>query len=197
MRSTRDVENIVAMVFGSWVLLAICLQTWGVLSRNTLNWSTAWLDDIQRFNFIWLIWVLAAVAYGSRGLIKLDLLQSALVSRPRAYHAVSLGIALVELVFGASLLVLGGRILSTHLSSGETTVAIGAPVWTLTGGFVVGSALITLFALRGSARELRRLVAGSPVHHESEIAQEVDDALEGEGTGPHEDPETPTRGDAR
>lgn len=180
MKSTRGFESIIAMVFGAWVLLAICLQTWGVLSRNVLNWSTAWLDDLQRFNFIWLIWILAAIAYGTRGLIKLDLLQSALVARPRAYHVVSLGIALIELVFGVGLLVLGARILSTHIASGETTVSIGAPVWVLTAGFVIGCALISLFALKNSITALRRLVAGGPVNHESEIAQEVEDALEGD-----------------
>lgn len=180
MRLSAGFEKVVAVVFGAWILLAICLQTWGVLSRNLLNWSTAWLDDIQRLNFIWLIWILAAVAYGTRGLIRLDLLQAALVKRPRTYHAVSSGIALIELVFGTSLLLLGLRILSTHLSSGETTVAIGLPVWLLTTGFVIGCLLLTLFALRAVARDLRRMITAAPVHHEGEIAQEVDDALEAE-----------------
>lgn len=176
-------EKAVAIIFGIWVLFAICLQTWGVISRNLLSWSTAWIDDIQRLNFIWLIWILAAVTYGSRGLIRLDLLQSKLVSSPRVYHLVSLGITLVELVFGASFLLLSSRILSTHLGSGETTVSIGIPVWLLTTGFVIGCLLLAIFALRNAGRDIRNLVANAPVDHESEIAQEVEEAIEQEASG--------------
>ncbi|MFC0673209.1 TRAP transporter small permease [Brachybacterium hainanense] len=198
MRASASFEKVVAGVFGAWVLLAICLQTWGVLSRNVLSWSTAWLDDLQRLNFIWLIWVLAAVAYGTRGLIRLDLLQSALTGRPRAYHAVSLGIAVFELIFGLSFTVLGARILQTHLGSGETTVAISLPVWVLTSGFVIGSLLISVFAARNVLREAGRLVTGAPVQHESEIAQEVDEALEAEPAPLPDDPDAASEdGDRR
>lgn len=172
-------EKAIAIVFGAWVLVAICLQTWGVLSRNFLNWSTAWLDDVQRLNFIWLIWILAAVAYGSRGLIRLDLLQSALVKKPRAYHLVALGISLIELLFGSAFVVLGARILATHIASGETTVSIGIPVWLLTLGFGIGCLLITIFALRNTVRDIRHLMTNAPVQHEGEIALEVEEAVEG------------------
>ncbi len=186
------VQNTVAMVLGAWVLAAICLQTWGVFSRNALGWSTAWLDDIQRLNFIWLIWILAAVAYGTRGLIRLDLLQTALVKRPRAYHGVALTITAFEFIFSASLLVLGTRILSTHITSGELTVAISLPVWVLTLGFVLGCLLLMVFSVRNAIRETRQLVTNAPVHHEGEIAQEVEDAVEADpelDTTTRKDPE--------
>lgn len=180
MSLRTGVQNTVVMVFGAWVLIAICLQTWGVFSRNIMGWSTAWLDDIQRLNFIWLIWILAAVAYGTRGLIRLDLLQTALTKRPRAYHSVSLAITAFEFVFSASLLVLGTRILSTHINSGELTVAISLPVWLLTLGFVLGCLLLMIFSLRNAVRETRQLVTNAPVHHEGEIAMDVEDAVEPE-----------------
>lgn len=183
MNLRTGAEKAVAIVFGTWVLLAICLQTWGVISRNLLSWSTAWLDDLQRLNFIWLIWILAAVAYGTRGLIRLDLLQSRLAGSPRLYHVVSLGITLVELIFGVAFTVLGGRILMTHLGSGETTVSLGIPVWVLTSGFVVGCVLFALFAVRNTVRDVRALATSAPVIHESEIAQEAANAIEPDKPG--------------
>lgn len=177
MKFIARTETLIATFFGFWVLVAICLQTWGVLSRNVLNLSTAWLDDVQRLNFIWLIWILAALAYGTRGLIRLDLLQAKLSSHARAYHAVSLGIAIVELIFGLSLLLLSLRIIRTHLSSGETTVAISLPVWVLTAGFVLGCLLLTAFAFYNSLLGFQRLIRNTPVRHENDLVQEVGDTF--------------------
>lgn len=183
MSAKATTERVVGLFFGLWVLVAICLQTWGVFSRNILNLSTAWIDDIQRLNFIWLIWILAAVAYGTRGLIRLDMLQTALTARPRAYHGVSLGIAMCELIFGASFVFLSGQILRTHLNSGEATVSLSIPLYVLTLGFFLGSLLLALFAARNVAREAVRWVENAPVEHENELELEVEEALEAETAG--------------
>lgn len=183
MSAKATTERVVGLFFGLWVLVAICLQTWGVFSRNILNTSTAWIDDIQRLNFIWLIWVLAAIAYGTRGLIRLDMLQSALTARPRAYHGVSLGIAVCELIFGASFVFLSGQILRTHLNSGEATVSLSIPLWVLTLGFFLGSLLLAVFAARNVVREATRWANNAPVEHENEIELEVEEALEAEASG--------------
>lgn len=183
MSAKATTERVVGLFFGLWVLVAICLQTWGVFSRNILNLSTAWIDDIQRLNFIWLIWILAAVAYGTRGLIRLDMLQTALTARPRAYHGVSLGIAMCELIFGASFVFLSGQILRTHLNSGEATVSLSIPLYVLTLGFFLGSLLLALFAARNVAREAVRWVGNAPVEHENELELEVEEALEAETAG--------------
>lgn len=183
MSAKATTERVVGLFFGLWVLVAICLQTWGVFSRNILNLSTAWIDDIQRLNFIWLIWILAAVAYGTRGLIRLDMLQTALAARPRAYHGVSLGIAMCELIFGASFVFLSGQILRTHLNSGEATVSLSIPLYVLTLGFFLGSLLLALFAARNVAREAVRWVENAPVEHENELELEVEEALEAETAG--------------
>lgn len=180
MSAKATTERVVGLFFGLWVLVAICLQTWGVFSRNILNTSTAWIDDIQRLNFIWLIWILAAIAYGTRGLIRLDMLQTALTSRPRAYHGVSLGIAVCELIFGASFVFLSGQILRTHLNSGEATVSLSIPLWVLTLGFFLGSLLLAVFAARNVVREAARWANNAPVEHENEIELEVEEALEAE-----------------
>lgn len=182
MSAKATTERVVGLFFGLWVLVAICLQTWGVFSRNILNTSTAWIDDIQRLNFIWLIWVLAAIAYGTRGLIRLDMLQSALTARPRAYHGVSLGIAVCELIFGASFVFLSGQILRTHLNSGEATVSLSIPLWVLTLGFFLGSLLLAVFAARNVVREATRWANNAPVEHENEIELEVEEALEAEAS---------------
>lgn len=161
----RDVteHRFLALLFGSWVLLAICLQTYAVFARNVLESSTTWVDDVQRLNFIWLIWICGALTYGGRGLVALDLVQSKLTRRPRLYHAFTLVLASVETVFTATFSWLSSQLVLAQVRSGESSVAIGLPLAVLNLGFAIGSVLFLLFALRKVVLTIQRLRRAEPV----------------------------------
>jgi len=164
----RDVteHRALAVLFGSWVLLAICLQTYAVFARNVLESSTAWIDDVQRLNFIWLIWICGALAYGGRGLVALDLVQSKFVRRPRLYHSFTLVLATIETLFGAAFSWLSVQLVMGQVQSGEASVALRLPLAIVNLGFAIGSALFLVFALRKMVLTIRRLLDATPVDEE-------------------------------
>lgn len=160
-------------VLGTMVLVAITLQTWGVFSRNVLTSSTAWIDDIQRMNFIWLIWICGGLAYGGRGLIGLDLVQSKLVNRPRAYHIMTLVQTIIELAFSATFSYLAFRMLSTQFSSGESTSMLGIPLWFLNLGFLIGCLLLVGFGIRKLFRTIHDIRVFAPVDADETAPKEA------------------------
>lgn len=150
-------------LLGFMVLVAITLQTWGVFSRNVLGSSTAWVDDIQRMNFIWLIWICGGLAYGGRGLIGLDLVQAKFVDRPRAYHVLTAVQTLIELIFSATFVYLAYQMLATQFRSGETTTVLSIPLWLLNLGFGTGCVLLFAFGIRKLIRTITDIRLRTPV----------------------------------
>lgn len=144
----KKIKSALAYFFGLWVLVAICLQTWGVFSRNILSMSTAWVDDIQRMNFIWLIWVLAAFAYAGAGLISLDLIEVKLAHKPRAREILLLVQAVFELALGLFFAYLAFNIIKQQFIAGEVTSYLGIPLWIINLGMLIGCALLFVFSIR-------------------------------------------------
>lgn len=161
----KDVTDrtVLAYFFGAWVLLAICLQTYGVFSRNVLAMSTVWVDDLQRLNFIWLIWICAALAYGGRGLVALDLVVSKFTGRPRIYYGITMALTLVEIGFGAVFASLSTQLVLSQQQSGETTVGLSIPLSILDLGFAIGCVLIFVFGVRKLILTTKHMIAATPV----------------------------------
>lgn len=158
---------ILTYVFGGWVFLVICLQTYSVFSRNVLNTSTMWIDDLQRLNFIWLIWICGALAYGGRGLIALDLVQSKLHKKPRVYHSMTMLLTLIELLFGAVFSWLSVSMIRFQFSSGETVPALEIPLALVNLGFAIGCVIILVFAIRKTIRVALDIYRATPVEEET------------------------------
>lgn len=170
---TSAVNKAVMYVMGGWVLFAICLQTWGVFSRNVLSRSTAWLDDLQRLNFIWLIWIGAALAYQGRGLISLDLVQSKLVGKVRAYHAMTLGKTVFELAFAGIFTYLSFQIIAKQAATQEVTTVLHLPLAVVNLGFCIGSALLFIFAVRKLIQSIHDIKVSTPVDVEETKPREA------------------------
>lgn len=169
--------RILAFVFGFWVLAAICLQTWGVFSRNILHMSTAWVDDLQRLNFIWLIWIMAGLSYAGGGLISLDLIQAKLAGKPRAYHLMTLGQTIVELLWAAGFSYLAFQMISQQAKTWEVTTVLQVPLAVLNFGFLVGCILMFLFAIRKLWRAVLDVKMRTPLSEEDAIPVDLDEGL--------------------
>ena len=171
------VTRILTVVFGLWVLVAICLQTWGVFSRNILHISTAWVDDLQRMNFIWLIWILAGLSYAAGGLISLDLIQAKLTGRPRAYHGMTIGQTLVEMIWAGVFSYLAFQMIAQQARTWEVTTVLKIPLAILNFGFLVGCVLMLVFSVPKLWRGIRDFRARTSLSEEDAIPVDLDEAL--------------------
>jgi C4-dicarboxylate transporter DctQ subunit len=141
-RAARIAENLI----GCLVIAAICLVTYGVISRM-LNIPVAWTDELLRAVFLWLIFIAAAAAYKTDNLIGFDLLDDLLAKRRALRKTLKLIQCAGALVFGIFMTVKMSVIISTQFSTGEFTPVLNLPLWFINSGcFIGGGVLTTVFA---------------------------------------------------
>jgi TRAP-type C4-dicarboxylate transport system permease small subunit len=140
---SRMVENLI----GCFVVVAICLVTYGVIARM-LNISVAWTDELLRAIFLWLIFIAAALAYKTNNLIGFDLLNDVMAKRPWLLRGLKFLQCAGALVFGIFMSIHMLTIVSTQLSTSEFTPVLNLPLWFVNSGCLLGSVLTVVFALQ-------------------------------------------------
>jgi TRAP-type C4-dicarboxylate transport system permease small subunit len=139
----RMVENLI----GYFVVLAICLVTYGVTARM-LNISVAWTDELLRTIFLWLIFIAAAMAYKTDNLIGFDLLNNMMAKQPRLLFGLKFLQCIGALIFGVFMSVHMFTIVFTQFSTSEFTPVLNLPLWFVNSGCLLGSLLIVIFVLQ-------------------------------------------------
>ena len=132
---------------GYLVVVAICVVTYGVAARM-LNVSVAWVDELLRFIFLWLIFIAAALAYRTHQLIALDLLTERMKKKPWPLFVLEFLRHTGALVFGVFMSMHMFTIVSTQFSTDEFTPVLGLPLWFVNSGCFLGSVAIVLFSLQ-------------------------------------------------
>jgi TRAP-type C4-dicarboxylate transport system permease small subunit len=140
---SRLAENLI----GYFVVVAICLVTYGVTARM-LDISVAWTDELLRIIFLWLIFIAAALAYQTDNLIGLDLLNEMMKKRPGMLLVLKVLQCIGALIFGSFMSMHMLTIISTQFDTGEITPVLGFPLWLVNFGCLLGSVLIVLFVLQ-------------------------------------------------
>ncbi|GHU05773.1 hypothetical protein FACS1894158_09730 [Betaproteobacteria bacterium] len=139
----RVVENLI----GYFVVLAVCLVTYGVTARM-LNISVAWTDELLRTLFLWLIFIAAAMAYKTDHLIALNLLNEVAEKRPRLLFCLKFLQGVGALIFGVFMSAHMFTIISTQFDTDEFTPVLNFPLWLVNLGCLLGSLLTVMFALQ-------------------------------------------------
>ncbi|MDR1935900.1 MAG: TRAP transporter small permease subunit [Candidatus Accumulibacter sp.] len=139
----RIVENLI----GYFVVLAVCLVTYGVIARM-LNISVAWTDELLRTIFLWLIFIAAAMAYKTDNLIGFDLLNDMMTKRPRLLLCLKFLQGIGALIFGVFMSVHMFTIVSTQFSTSELTPVLNLPLWFVNSGCLLGSVLTVAFVFQ-------------------------------------------------
>jgi len=158
---TRALERILMVAVAALTLDVL----WGVVSRYFLGEQSRWTEELARFLLVWVSLLGAAVAYGIKGHLGLDVLVQSM--DPGARRVVRVAAHLLVLFFSISVFVVGGiRLTLDQLHTGPELPALG-----LSKGFEYLAAPISgfFFALYGVEFLIESLWGreepGDPVAH--------------------------------
>lgn len=146
---TEKIIRIFEYFFGLIGVAMILVESYAVFARNVLQISTPWTDEALKLMFIWMIFVVSALAFYSDELICLTLVEDMerVKARPRIYG----GIKAIQYTLGILLNILLCKqlvqILSTQFATGETTTVMKYPLWLLNVGLMAGAVLTILFGI--------------------------------------------------
>ncbi len=137
------------LLFGFVGLIMIMIASYGVLARNVLQTPVPWTDEALKLMFVWAIFVVGALGFLSNDLISLTLVEDSFKEKGKKviYNAIKIIQYLVAIAVNAALCSQLMTIISTQISTGETTTVIQYPLWILNVGMLVGSALIVVMGV--------------------------------------------------
>lgn len=110
-----------AKTFLDRVLAAVCITlfaalvlvvAWQVFTRQVLDAPSGWSEELAKYLFVWLSLLGAALVFGERGHIAVDIVANRLPRRPR--RAVGVGVQVAVGGFAALVLVFGGATLAAN-----------------------------------------------------------------------------------
>lgn len=143
---TRSLELFIVVAMTLLVLDVV----WGVFTRYALGEQAKWTEELARFLLVWVAMLGAAVAFGRKAHLGVDLFVESL--HPDARRPMTVIAHLVVLLFAAMVFLVGGwRVVSSTLALGQATPALG---WKM--GFVY--LVLPISGLCMTVYSVRRLV---------------------------------------
>jgi len=129
-------------LFSATVLTVI----WQVIGRYVLDAPSSDTEEIARFLLIWLGTVSMAYAFAKRMHVGVDLMSARLAPAARVKAARAIWImcaifALTVMVYG------GGLLVNITATLGQTSSALGVPMWTIYTIMPLSGVVITYFAI--------------------------------------------------
>lgn len=138
----KTLAGILIILFSATVLTVI----WQVIGRYLLEAPSSATEEIARFLLIWLGMVAMAYTFARRMHVGVDLLSAQLstTARKSAARAIWLACALFAIavmVYG------GGRLVNVTATLGQSSAALGLPMWTVYSIMPLTGLVIAYFAL--------------------------------------------------
>lgn len=141
------IDTAVKIIFGYMGVAMILIESYAVFARNVLKTTSAWTDETLKFMFIWVIFICAALAFLTDDLIGLNLVEERLSGNKKAYGCIKGVQYVLALIFGFFTTTQGWNIISTQLTTGESTTVMKYPLWFINTGFLIGSIITVVFAI--------------------------------------------------
>lgn len=134
--------GLLVVLFSATVLTVI----WQVIGRYVLDAPSSDTEEIARFLLIWLGTVSMAYAFAKRMHVGVDLMSARLAPAARVKAARAIWImcaifALAVMVYG------GGLLVNITATLGQTSSALGIPMWTIYTIMPLSGVVITYFAI--------------------------------------------------
>lgn len=134
--------GLLVILFSATVLTVI----WQVIGRYVLDAPSSDTEEIARFLLIWLGTVSMAYAFAKRMHVGVDLMSARLAPAARVKAARAIWImcaifALTVMVYG------GGLLVNITATLGQTSSALGVPMWTIYTIMPLSGVVITYFAI--------------------------------------------------
>lgn len=133
-------ENTVACILLATMTAAIFLQ---VVTR-TLDFSVSWTEELARYCFIWLVYIGISFAVAKKSHIKIEAINMLLDEKEKKY--LSLFSDMVFFLFSSVILFKSTQMVINLYLLGQTSPALGLPMWMVYLAGPVGFAL-TAFRL--------------------------------------------------
>lgn len=130
------------VLFSATVLTVL----WQVIGRYVLEAPSSATEEIARFLLIWLGMVAMAYAFAKRMHVGVDLISARLspssrVNAARAIWLACAAFALAVMVYG------GGLLVKVTATLGQTSAALGLPMWTIYSIMPICGLVIVYFAI--------------------------------------------------
>lgn len=130
--------------------LLVCVTVWQVFTRQVLDNSSTWSEELSKILFVWLSFVGSAFLFGERGHIAVDY-----VARrfgPRARRVLAIIVQLIIIAFALGAMIWGGYLASSiawhqNLTALPFTIGWVYVVIPAAGVFIALFALMDLIAL--------------------------------------------------
>lgn len=142
MMIEKMLAGILVLLFSATVLTVL----WQVIGRYVLEAPSSATEEIARFLLIWLGMVSMAYAFARRMHVGVDLISSRLsassrVTAARAIWLSCAAFALAVMVYG------GGLLVKVTATLGQTSAALGLPMWTIYTVMPLSGLVISYFAI--------------------------------------------------
>lgn len=158
-----QIEMILGHVLVGIFAATVLMVTWQVIGRHLLSAPSSATEEIARFLLIWLGSLATAYAFVRRMHVGVDLISVRLSARGKVHVARIIWLACI--LFALMVMVYGGGLLvNVTATLGQTSPALGIPIWTVYTVMPISGLIITFFAVTF-------LIEGAP----SEAAPVVED----------------------
>lgn len=152
----KALAGFLVLLFSATVITVV----WQVIGRYVLEAPSSATEEVARFLLIWLGMVSMAYAFARRMHVGVDLISARLSPRGRRSAARAIWLACV--VFALAVMVYGGGLLvKVTATLGQTSAALGLPMWTIYTVMPASGLVIAYFALsfmlEGTATETENL----------------------------------------
>ncbi|CAK3876075.1 C4-dicarboxylate transporter, DctQ subunit [Vibrio crassostreae] len=131
-------ENTIAVILLVIMTAAIFLQ---VVSR-TFDYSIAWTEELARYCFIWLVYIGISFAVAKKSHIKIEAIGMLIDEKEKKY--LSLFSDFVFLAFSVVILFKSTQMVANLYYLGQTSPALGLPMWIVYLAGPVGFALTSI-----------------------------------------------------
>lgn len=146
MQELEKLESFGQYALGIPVLCSILIVTIGVVTR-LMSIPASWTDEVLQVLFVWLVFIVSALAFKDDGLIGLNLFEDMLKKGSRAYKILKLIQAILATIFVFFMLTQTYSIVIMQYNSQELSPVMGFPMWTKNLGYFLGCVLFCVFGV--------------------------------------------------
>jgi len=153
----KKLDKSITMLLGYVGFIGILIISAGVLTRFFLKLSISWSDELLRTIFVWGYFIGAAMCYKEGGIMRLELVDDALRKHHHlvAQKYLTMICECINLAFFGVSTYFVCVICLQHAAHGTTSGTSNTPAWVLPLSYGVGSAIITVLAIRNLIRAIR------------------------------------------
>ncbi|KLI64118.1 TRAP transporter small permease [Aurantiacibacter marinus] len=151
------IEKALAAVLVFLFVITVMTVTWQVIGRYVLAAPSSATEEVARFLLIWLGTLSAAYAFARRMHVGVDLISARMSEGSRVM--VARFIWFICAVFALGVMVYGGgQLVNITRTLGQTSAAMGLPMWTIYTVMPISGLIIAYFAISF-------LISGTPSDH--------------------------------